>query len=158
MTKVKTTIAYIILIIASFLSAFPLYYMTVSYTHLDVYKRQERIKPEKIGIYEDGSIRIDVGEEVAGSLCLTAEGSAGDTVEIFCGEELDESGSVRCEMRCNCSYHEIWTLSDGCCSLEPYDYKGFRYAKLLPGKGVNIRGIFVQTRHYPCLLYTSRCV
>lgn len=52
----------------------------------------ERIKPEKIGIYEDGSIRIDVGEEVAGSLCLTAEGSAGDTVEIFCGEELDESG------------------------------------------------------------------
>ncbi len=83
-----------------------------------------------------------MGEEVAGSLCLTAEGSAGDTVEIFCGEELDESGSVRCEMRCNCSYHEIWTLSDGCCSLEPYDYKGFRYAKLLPGKGVNIRGIF----------------
>ena len=90
-----------------------------------------------------------MGEEVAGSLCLTAEGSAGDTVEIFCGEELDESGSVRCEMRCNCSYHEIWTLSDGCCSLEPYDYKGFRYAKLLPGKSVNIRGIFVQTRHYP---------
>lgn len=109
----------------------------------------ERIKPEKVEIYEDGSIRIDVGEEVAGSLCLTAEGSAGDTVEIFCGEELDESGSVRCEMRCNCSYHEIWTLSDGCCSLEPYDYKGFRYAKLLPGKSVNIRGIFVQTRHYP---------
>ena len=103
----------------------------------------------KVEIYEDGSIRIDVGEEVAGSLCLTAEGSAGDTVEIFCGEELDESGSVRYEMRCNCSYHEIWTLSDGCCSLEPYDYKGFRYAKLLPGKGVNICGIFVQTRHYP---------
>ncbi len=33
----------------------------------------ERIKPEKVEIYEDGSIRIDVGEEVAGSLCLTAE-------------------------------------------------------------------------------------
>ena len=27
----------------------------------------ERIKPEKVEIYEDGSIRIDVGEEVAGS-------------------------------------------------------------------------------------------
>ena len=80
---------------------------------------------------------------------------------FFCGEELDESGSVRYEMRCNCSYHEIWTLSDGCCSLEPYDYKGFRYAKLLPGKGVNIRGIFVQTRHYPMeegAEVMSRCV
>ena len=109
----------------------------------------ERIKPEKIGIYEDGSIRIDVGEEVAGSLCLTAEGSAGDTVEIFCGEELDESGSVRCEMRCNCSYHEIWTLSDGCCSLEPYDYKGFRYVKIVPDGGVKLSDIRFLVRHYP---------
>ena len=36
MTKVKTTIAYIILIIASFLSAFPLYYMICGATNSSI--------------------------------------------------------------------------------------------------------------------------
>ena len=82
-------------------------------------------------------------------ILLTAEGKDGDHEKLYYGEELDGKGSVRYDMRCNCCYREIWTLADGRCEFDPYDYKGFRYAKLLPGKGVNICGIFVQTRHYP---------
>ena len=36
MTKVKTTIAYIVLIVASFLSAFPLYYMICGATNSSI--------------------------------------------------------------------------------------------------------------------------
>ena len=106
-------------------------------------------KPDKLSYYKDGSIFVDMGEEVTGYLCLTADGKAGDKVEILCGEELFKDGSVRYEMRCNCTYRELWTLADGVCELEPYDYKGFRYAMIKPKKGVTIKDIYVVTRHYP---------
>ena len=108
-----------------------------------------RRRPQILEAQEDGSLFVDAGEEIVGSLCLTAEGNAGDTVEIFCGEELDTQGNVRYELRCNCIYHEIWTLSDGSSRLEPYDYKGFRYARIVPSAGVTLRDVALEVRHYP---------
>ncbi len=117
-------------------------------------------KPDKLLYYKDGRILLDMGEEVTGYLCITAEGKAGNTVEILCGEELEEDGRVRYKMRCNCTYRECWTLADGICELEPYDYKGFRYAMIRPQKGVTIHHIYVLVRYYPfdeskCQIETS---
>lgn len=109
----------------------------------------EQRKPQEIAVREDGSIFIDAGEELTGSICLAAEGHAGDTVEIFCGEELDAQGNVRYELRCGCTYREVWTLADGVCRLEPYDYKGFRYAGIVPSAGAAVREISLAVRHYP---------
>ena len=90
---------------------------------------------------------IDAGEEITGSLCLKAAGRAGQTIIIRCGEELDR-GHVRFQMRCGCVYCETWTLADGLNTLEPYDYKGFRYAELLTEPGVEIISITLQVRHH----------
>ena len=74
-------------------------------------------------------------------ILLTAEGKDGDQVKLFYGEELDGKGSVRYDMRCNCCYREIWTLADGRCEFDPYDYKGFRYVKIVPDGGVKLSDI-----------------
>ncbi len=92
---------------------------------------------------------IDAGEEVTGGLYLRAEGKAGQKIRILCGEELTEEGKVRYDMRCGCKYEEIWTLADGECELEPFDYKGFRYALLEAEKGVIVKEIQLSLRHYP---------
>ncbi len=105
-------------------------------------------KPKAVKALPDGSLLVDAGEEITGSLLLSAKGKAGQKIQIDCGEEL-ENGQVRSKMRCNCDYHEVWTLGDGECALEPYDYKGFRYASLVPDEGVEINRIELFVRHYP---------
>ena len=51
-----------------------------------------------------GGLRIDLGFEAVAYLNLTATGEHGDIITIRCGEELNEDGSVRYNMRCNCCY------------------------------------------------------
>lgn len=92
---------------------------------LDIYT----IEPEEIK-RENGVWKIDFGREITGALNIQAFGKAGDRIIIRCGEECSRDGSVRFDMRCNCRYEEIWTLKEGECRYEPYDYKGFRYAEL----------------------------
>ena len=108
-----------------------------------------QITPSVIRQDPDGSILLDAGEEITGMILLTAEGKDGDQVKLFYGEELDETGSVRYDMRCNCCYREIWTLADGRCEFDPYDYKGFRYVKIVPDGGVKLSDIRFLVRHYP---------
>lgn len=113
--------------------------------NLQIYERQ----PEKTEPLQDGSLMVDMGEEITGALCLEAEGKKGDEIFIFCGEELNMAGDVRFQMRCNCCYKEKWTLSEGTCRLEPFDYKAFRYARISPAKGVRIKKVWAWVRHYP---------
>lgn len=114
--------------------------------------------PKKVTKTKDGFL-IDAGEEVTGALRLCAEGEKNKQVIIRCGEELEEDGTVRYEMRCNCTYEERWTLNGKTCRNEPYDYKGFRYAQLILQPGVKIRDIKLEVRHYPmeesCCTLTS---
>lgn len=121
---------------------------------LDVYVR----KPEYIRKDEDGWY-IDAGEEITGALRIFASAGSGGKVMIFCGEECREDGSVRWDMRCNVSYKETWTLKPGKNILNPYDYKGFRYARLVPEGEVSIEHVEVVIRHYPmedeCILECS---
>lgn len=92
---------------------------------------------------------IDAGQEITGGLIIKAAADAGKKVWIRCGEELSEDGSVRFDMRCGCRYEEVWTLADGECLLEPYDYKGFRYAEIAAEDGVELREVRIRIRHYP---------
>lgn len=123
---------------------------------LDVYEipaQQIRRKP--------GCIMVDFGCELTGALVLKAQGSSGSQITIRCGEECLPDGQVRFDMRCNCHYEEIWTLDDGVCTLEPYDYKGFRYAQILfDPNTVTVLNLCARIRHYPmdenaCTLQTG---
>ena len=91
---------------------------------------------------------VDMGQEITGALVIRAAGKAGDRVIIRCAQECRD-GDVRYDMRCNCRYEEIWTLDNGVSTLEPYDYKGFRYARIIPDTGVRIENIKGLVRHYP---------
>lgn len=110
---------------------------------VEVYRK----KPVFIKQVSENQWLIDAGEEITGNLCLKAAGKAGQTVRIQCGEEMDGE-HVRFQMRCNCSYCETWTLADGVNTLEPYDYKGFRYAEIFTDPGVRIEDMNLQIRHY----------
>ena len=105
--------------------------------------------PKMVRELPDGSIWIDLGRELTGNLHLRAVGKAGDRIRIWCGEECQDDGNVRYEMRCGCTYEELWTLDDGENVWETYDYKGFRYAQLLADQGVVLLEIGVFVRHYP---------
>jgi len=110
-----------------------------------VYKKRAAVVKQT----EENKWFIDAGEEVTGGLYLRAEGTAGKKIRLLFGEELTEDGMVRYEMRCGCKYEEIWTLADGECELEPFDYKGFRYALLEAEKGAALKEIQLSLRHYP---------
>ncbi len=92
---------------------------------------------------------LDLGREVTGGLRLRARGRSGSRVTIRMGEELAEDGSVRWQMRCGCRYEEVWTLRDGECSYESYDYKGFRYVQLQFEDDVELLQAAAVVRHYP---------
>lgn len=96
-----------------------------------------------------GGLRIDMGFEAVAYLNLTATGEYGDIITIRCSEELNEDGSIRYNMRCNCCYEEQWILSGSTDTLNQFDYKAFRYAELLFPPSVQIRDIHFTLRYYP---------
>ena len=103
----------------------------------------------------------DFGQEVMDGFALRAMGPEGAQVIIRCGEELDDTGRVRFDMRCNCRYEETWTLGGGESTLSQYDYKAFRYAEFTCTGGAVLLDIAAEVRHYPfddgaCTL-TSDC-
>ncbi|MCQ6561602.1 family 78 glycoside hydrolase catalytic domain [Paenibacillus mendelii] len=121
------------------------------------------IKPQQIVPLPEGGFWIDFGHELTGQLQLKACGQAGDVVEIRCGEELlelqggvrdgreGEPQRVRFNMRCNCDYRELWTLSGAVDEPDFYDYKAFRYAEIISPVSVSIDldSIHAIARHYP---------
>lgn len=96
-------------------------------------------------------ILLDFGQERVGTLSARAAGRAGDVLTLRCGEELDETGRVRFDMRCNCRYEETWTLRDGVSTLHLFDYKAFRYVEVLglDKCGAELLECCLWERHYP---------
>lgn len=111
---------------------------------LDVYIKE----PQYIEKSENGCF-LDMGGEITGALRVYASGSQGSRITILCGEECLEDGDVRWEMRCGLKYQEVWTLKEGQNILEPYDYKGFRFARLITEGKVAIEKVEAVVRHYP---------
>ncbi|MBE6659017.1 MAG: alpha-L-rhamnosidase [Ruminococcaceae bacterium] len=118
---------------------------------LDVYEIQPASVRRSVNPDGTATLNGDIGFECIGSLTLRAKGLPGTKIIIRCGEELDEDGCVRYQMRCNCVYEEFWTLSGGEDILVPYDYRGMRYFQLILPVGCTLReeDIRMQVRHYP---------
>ena len=103
----------------------------------------ERMAPQKTGkVY-------DFRQEFVGTSVIRARGNRGDTVTLLYGEELNDDGSVRWKMRCNCDYREEWVLSGGEDIFETFDYKAFRYMELIAPPTVKIESVYGIARHYP---------
>lgn len=107
----------------------------------------ERMTPVQHA-HGDGNAVYDFRTELVGYPYIVARGQAGDTVEIFCGEELDPDGHVRYRMRCNCEYRERWTLSGREDTFVPFDYKAFRYLEIKKPSHCTVR-VQAIARHYP---------
>lgn len=115
----------------------------------------ESIKPNLV-VRKEGRIFIDFGSNYVGYLKMKARGRRGDKIIILCGQELNEDGTVRYEMRCNCVYKETWLLSGNDDILDQYDYKSFRYVELIIPDGSDVYDISLIARHYPFNLCVSR--
>ena len=91
------------------------------------------LKPTEIVEISTTHIFADFGKEYTGQIRLTAHGKKGEKVIIRLGEELEggEQYKVRYNMRCNCKYEEVCTLSGGEDVFDFYDYKCFRYAEII---------------------------
>lgn len=111
---------------------------------LDIYPmRFERVNVSA------GHVFADLGREAVGYPKIFAKGNSGDKIIIRLGEELNEDGSVRFDLRCNCRYEEEWVLSGAEDELCQYDYKAFRYMELIFPESAEIKELYVLVRHYP---------
>ena len=100
-------------------------------------------------------ILYDFGSNYVGYLCVCAKGKNGDIVTVRCAQELNDDGTLRYDLRANCTYEEKWILSDGESFLDWFDYKSFRYAELSIPANVEILDVYFCVRHYPFVLKTQ---
>lgn len=110
------------------------------------------LAPREVRLLEGGHYFIDFGQEITGQFTMKAKGTAGQKIDILCGEELAEGGEtlVRHKMRCNCDYKESWILSGREDVLEQFDYKAFRYVEIIaPAGTVRPDSFCAVVRHYP---------
>ncbi len=89
-----------------------------------------KMKPAEVRKISDGHYFIDFGKEITGQFYMEMQGEEGQTVTILCGEELNEDGSVRFDMRCRTKYEERCTLSGEKDVFLFYEYKCFRYVEV----------------------------
>ena len=108
----------------------------------------EDVAPVKVQV-NGRCVRYDFGSNYVGYLWVKACGHAGDRVIVRCAQELNDDGSLRHQLRANCTYEEEWILADGVSELSQYDYKAFRYAELELPDSVAITDVCMQVRHYP---------
>ena len=111
-----------------------------------VYEKKPALIQRRSGVWF-----ADMGEETVGTAHLAASASRGGVIELRMGEELNEDGSVRWNMRCNCDYRLWWRLSgrerD---ETDFFDYMAFRYIEVADPDGVvEPDSIGVTVRHYP---------
>lgn len=114
----------------------------------------EDITPARITPRE-GRIIYDFDSIFVGYLNLSVAGRSGDIVTVRCGQELNEDGSVRFQLRANCNYEETWILKDGASTLDWFDYKAFRYVELILPDGCEVEHVSLRVRHYPFTLHAK---
>lgn len=126
-------------------------YRTAEYTFLPQPTRQlDLYSLAPATIRQSGNtVSVDFGREIVGMLRLSAKGRSGDVITIRAGEELNDDGSVRYLLRCNCNYEEKWILSGNTDILDQFDYKGFRYVEILLPEECTVFDISATVRHYP---------
>lgn len=108
----------------------------------------EEIKPVSMRV-TGNKMLLDFGAMYVGVIASTAKGAAGEKLTIKMGQELNEDGSVRHNLRCNCNYYEEWFLSGDEDTLDSFDYKAFRYAEIERAGEATLSDIRLIARHYP---------
>ena len=100
---------------------------------------------------------IDFGAINVGYLALAAKGPKYSDITLKFAQELNEDGSLREKLRCNCQYVEHFVLSGKRDTLNEYDYKSFRYVELILPMGTEIDedSLHFVARHYPFQLKAS---
>lgn len=96
---------------------------------VDVYK----VMPQSIVKVNDTDYLVDFGKEMTGQFFMACQGEKNQKVTVMCAEELEEGKpyEIKYDMRCNCRYLEECILSGGKDAFEFYDYKIFRYVKIV---------------------------
>ena len=107
----------------------------------------EEIVPELV--WDENGVTADFGAMYVGYLLADAKGKNGDVIELLFSQELNEDGSVRHNIRANCDYREEWQLSGENDTLNEFDYKAYRYARLNIPEGCKVENIRFIARHYP---------
>ena len=110
--------------------------------------KHEKIYPVVIKQIADGFF-IDFGKEYVGTIGLRVKGRKDDIIEIRCGEELQEDGRVRFDIRANCRYQEEINLTGKEDFVDFFDYKGFRYAEILHISSLDPEDVWIFSRNYP---------
>ena len=119
---------------------------------VDAYK----VKPEKIFKYDETTYVMDFGCEITGCVYFKAKGERGQKVTVKYGEELDDKGTVRFMMRCNCDYYDECTLSGQIDEFDFFDYKAFRYVQVeCDGDVFSPDELYVTVRHHK---FDEKCV
>jgi len=114
----------------------------------------EKKLPEHIEIVQDRFV-IDFGKCYVGYLNVVAKGKKDEKIIVRCGHELNEDGTVRYQLRANCTYEEEWTLSGKEDQLDWFDYKSFRYVEIIAPADCVLKNIYLNARHYPFELKTN---
>lgn len=94
-------------------------------------------------------LRVDFGKNYVGYLQAKAKGVQGELIKVRSGQELNEDGTVRYNMRCNCCYEEEWLLSGGNDELNQFDYKPLRFVEFECENEAEIKDVLFVARHYP---------
>lgn len=113
---------------------------------LQVYEK----KPDTAQPLAGGGYFLDFGEEITGTLAFTVRGTAGETVRVLIGEETEDTDTrVRFDMRCTCLCDDAVILDEGTQEYRQFDYRGFRYAAVIPEQGAKLTDLKAIVRHYP---------
>ncbi len=110
----------------------------------------ERITPVLTRASSDGrELFYDFGACYVGYLLVTAKGEAGEEIMVRFAQELCEDGSIRYRLRAGCVYEEPFVLSGETDTLDPFDYKSFRYATLTLPPHCTVQEVWLCARHAP---------
>ena len=108
------------------------------------------ITAKDVRIVKKNHFILDFGKELVGQLIIDVKGSKGNKIYTYFGEELNENGSVRYDMRCNCKYEEYIILSGEVDYILNFEYKAFRYIEIITeDDAVTPETIRVLKRNYP---------
>jgi alpha-L-rhamnosidase len=101
-----------------------------SYAPATVNIGQYLVTPASVTQVAPGQWLVDLGQEIAGGLHVRVNGTAGDTVTVQLGEQVNGT-SVVYHLLAGNTYSEVWTLRDGWQDIEHWGYRGFRWAQLI---------------------------
>lgn len=97
----------------------------------------EEVKAKRIFQTPQGDTVIDFGQNMSGHIQVTAQGKAGDVIELHCFEVLDAAGNVYLDNLRGVKQAMKYTFAkDGEITYKPsFTFMGFQYAKIVSFPG-----------------------